>query len=163
MRTLGTCAVAMALLLGGSGTSTADPKKALIQVDMMDCQGDPLGSRADGTIKVFAMPSVTTLNKRPASACDGATALSAWDGEQELIEGVRIAFIPERLKNERIRLRLVLEQVQVVEKMKDGVITQTTRAVYSKTVEQGKVLKLRLGKTKEDKQRWVEITARDAK
>jgi hypothetical protein len=46
--------------------------------------------------------------------------------------------------------------------VQDGMITQTTRAVYTKTVEQGKMVKLRLGTAKNEKQKWVEITARDA-
>src|SRR5690349_21288478 len=56
--------VVLALVAAGGFAERADPP--LLQIDVVICRGDPLGSRAEGTLKYLGEPRVVTRSGRPA-------------------------------------------------------------------------------------------------
>jgi hypothetical protein len=54
------------LMLTVALAAGAEPKVEQVQVDVRLLYGDPLGSRAEGTLKHISEPKLVTQNDRPA-------------------------------------------------------------------------------------------------
>lgn len=141
--------IAVTFLLSGDLSGANPEKQAPLRQIMFKVQvleGDPLGSRKAGTIKVLAEPTFVTTEKRPFSMKFG-----------------KLGFIhgkPCTAKDGKVRLDLTLSHTVAENQSDDRLRLSTTETRFISTVKLGEVTRLRVGKTdsKPDQQRWVEIT-----
>src|SRR5947209_6292935 len=150
--------VALCLVFGAARVSTGDaPKKTQYLIDVLLFEGDPLGSREAGTLKIVAEPRQVTTEKRESSFHSGG--IVKLDGD-EVPFGVDVKLTPERGEEGTIRLKIVLEYTELLSHSEDSVQLQSDRARFVRTVKPGEVLRLPFGKPA-DHRRWVELTVRE--
>jgi hypothetical protein len=145
-------AMAVVACLGLSSTTgtAGNPERYLINVSVR--QGDPHGSRAAGTLKVLAEPTLVTRAGHEASYSSGGTAQV--DGESvELGNKLRVF---ADAAAEGVRVKLSLEHTVLLEAAEATTRLRTDRALYSRKVKPGEVLKLDWGRPSE--QMWVELS-----
>jgi len=134
------------------------PKERQYQIDLVIFEGDPLGSRAEGTLKIVAEPHQVTLDKRESSFHSGG--VEKIDGD-EVRTGLTAKITPEQSENGTIRLKVFLESTELLLSTEDHVLLQTNQARYFRTVKPGEVLRLRLSMPSE-RQKWVELTVKES-
>jgi hypothetical protein len=157
---------AAAMLVGNQPTAGGDqpPPAKQLQFNVRVFEGDPLGSREAGTLKVLAEPRLVTLENRPFSFVSGGE-LPITDGESvqhqpfgRMIEGKAGA-----LKDGKVRLDITLSNTTIGERTEDRVQlhSESTRTIT--TVRLGDIVKLRWGKGSTKKQTWAELSVEEVK
>jgi hypothetical protein len=153
--------IAVTLLVAVAATvtrGTEPPPPRQIQIGCVLKQGDPLGSREEGTLKVIGEPKLVTLENREASFLSGGEVMVAG----ELVPfGREIRFLPQRAEGGRVKLRVVLEHTEVVENRENSLRTQTSRSLHVRTVKFGEVLRLRWDNNASGPQTWAEVSVHD--
>jgi hypothetical protein len=152
--------VALGLVSVSATVSTGGPpKKQKYEIDLVMFEGDPLGSQAEGTLKIVAEPHQVTLDKRESSFHSGG--VEKIDGD-EVRTGLTAKITPERSENGTIQLKVILKYTELLLSTEDHVLLQTNQARYFRTVKPGEVLRLRLSLPSE-RQQWVELTVKEFK
>lgn len=157
---------AAAMLVGSQPTAGGDqpPPGKQLQFNVRVLEGDPLGSREAGTLKVLAEPRLVTLENRPFSFISGGE-LPITDGESvqyqpfgRMIEGKAGA-----VKDGKVRLDITLSNTTIGERTEDRIQLhrESTRTIT--TVRLGEVVKLRWGKGGAEKQTWAELSVEQVK
>jgi len=162
-----TLAVAAAMFVGSQAAPGGDKPSSRKQLEFyLRCfEGDPLGTREAGTIKVVAEPRIVTLENQPFSIVSG--------GEIAVPDGAKgVQFVPVGRKMEgkhsaakdgRVRLDITVSNTTVGEGTEERfqLHSETTRTIT--TVRLGEVVKLRWGKASADRQAWVELSVQEVK
>jgi hypothetical protein len=153
-----------AAMLVGSRLTAGDgkPPAKQLQINVRVFEGDPLGSREAGTLKVLAEPRLVTLENRPFSFVSGGEmAVTGGEGVSfprfgRLIEGKAGA-----VKDGKVRLDLTLSHTTVAERTEGRVQlhTESTRTITTALL--GEVVKLRWGKGGTEKQAWAELSVEE--
>jgi hypothetical protein len=150
--------------LSTAGGDRPAPAKQL-QFNLVVYEGDPLGSREAGTLKVVAEPRLVTLENRPfAFLHGGEIAVPDSAKAVQFVEfGRRIDGKPGVVEDGKVRLDITLSNTTVGEGTEERrqFHTESTRTLT--TVRLGEVLKLRWGKGNADKQAWVELSVVEGK
>ena len=91
-------------LLVAAGVVNDRVNPPVLQIDVVVCQGDPLGSRAEGTVKHLAEPRIVTQSRREASFRTGATLSAAEAGDEKLAKwvGTKIDILPIAYANGKV-------------------------------------------------------------
>jgi hypothetical protein len=159
-----TLAFAAAMLVGSQSMAGGDkpqPSKQLL-FNMRVFEGDPLGSREEGTLKILAEPRLVTLENRPISFVSGGE-IAVTDGENVQFHqfGWMIEGKPGAVKDGKVRLDLTLSNTTVGERSEERIQlhTESTRTIT--TTRLGEVVKLRWGKGSHDRQTWVELSVEE--
>lgn len=159
-------ALAAAVLVGSqstAGDAKHSPGKPL-QVNLRVFQGDPLGSREAGTLKLLADPNLITLENRVFTFVSG--------GEIAVTEGEEVQFVqigrmiegkPGAVKDGKVCLDLTLSNTTVGERTEERVQVHTESTRMISTVRLGEVVKFRWRKGSADRQVWVELTVAEVK
>jgi len=114
------------------------------------CQGDPLGKplRAAlqaGTIEQVARPNIfTRAGLEAVVALGGQVQL----GDEFVNTGSTLRLTPTP-DSRGIRLKMVLENVEVLEQAKDGLRLRSDQSRLTRVVKSGELLRLRGGKVSE--------------
>jgi hypothetical protein len=157
---------AAAMFVGSQPVAGGDqpsPGKQL-QFNVRVFEGDPLGSRQAGTLKVLAEPRLVTLENRPFSFVSGGEILiKDGEGVQFQTFGRTIEGKPGAVKDGKVRLEITLSNTTVGERTEDRIQlhSESTRTIT--TVRLGEVVKLRWGKGSADKQIWAELSVEEVK
>ena len=139
------------------GVGMPKPTPPQFQLDLVILQGDPLGSREAGTLKVLAESKLVAREKRPASFLTGGQVFS---GGEFVDFGHKITVVSERAEDGAIRLHVVLEYTELQDQTEDSASFQTSQRRYTRAVKPGESVKLRWGKQSE-RQTWVELSVRE--
>jgi hypothetical protein len=121
-------------------------------------EGDPLGSLAEGTLKVLAEPNCIALENGEFSyATEGVMPL--WDDEHVKFVpvGLTIKGEPETVKDGKVRIDIMLSNSVVVRKG-ERIEFQTESMRTSIFLRPGEVVKLRYCKGSADRQGWIELS-----
>jgi hypothetical protein len=155
-----------AMLVGSQPTVGGDrpqPGKQLL-FNVRVFEGDPLGSREAGTLKVLAEPRLVTLENRPFSFVSGGD-IPVTDGESVQFQpfGRMVEGKPGAVKDGKVRLDITLSNTTIGERTEDRIQlhSESTRTIT--TVRLGEVVKLRWGKGSTDKQTWAELSVEEIK
>lgn len=122
-------------------------------VDVRVCTGDPLGSRAAGTLKVISEPKLVTTEGKPGFIRAGGSA--EIDGEQ-VATGPEIQVTVLGVDGERLRLRIEASFTSV-EGDKPQQSIKTIKSVVTRWARQGEDIRLRIGQKSDET--WVEVRA----
>jgi hypothetical protein len=161
-----TLVLTAAMLVGRQPTAGGDqpPPGKQLQFNVRVLEGDPLGSREAGTLKVLAEPRLITLENRPFSFVSGGE-LPVTDGESVQFQsfGRMIEGKPGAVKDGKVRLDITLSSTTIGERTKDRIQlhSESTRTIT--TVRLGEVVKLRWGKGGTEKQTWAELSVVEVK
>ena len=144
-----------------AGGEKQDTDKPLL-LAITFCEGDPLGSREAGTLRLLAPPRVITRQNRQCEFLlgDGRRIPIGTDETDFVKTGASFRCTPALVKDGKVKLDLTLSNTtpgdgdQTAERIQ--VHTQSTRTIT--TVKLDEVIKLRFGKADGDKQRWVELS-----
>lgn len=157
--------IAVTFLLSGdlSGAKPEQqPGNRQLMFKVRVLEGDPLGSREAGTIKVLTEPTVVTTENRPFSlVAGGEVPFNDLEGSIQWIEkGLKMKGKPGIVEDGKVRLDLTLSHTVVEHRSDDRLQLSTTETRVISTVKLGEVSRFRVGKTdsKPDQQHWVEIT-----
>jgi hypothetical protein len=146
------------LLVTVSVSRGSEPPPRQIQISLTMKQGDPLGSREEGTLKVLAEPRLVTLERQPGSFLSGGEVRI---GGEMVHVGKLVKVTAEKVADGRLLLGVVLEHTDLSDRREDSAQFQTSRAIYSRTVKPGEVLRLRWGKNTPGPQTWAELSVRE--
>jgi hypothetical protein len=159
-------AAAAAMPVGSQSTAGGEqppPGKQLL-FNVRVFEGDPLGSREAGTLKVLAEPRLVTLENHPFSFASGGE-IPVRDGQAVQFHsfGRRIEGKPGAVKEGKLRLEITLSNTTIGERTENRIQlhTESTRTIT--TVRLGEVMKLRWGKGSADRQAWVELSVEEVK
>jgi hypothetical protein len=139
-----------------------------VRVDLAIRTGDPLGSRAEGTLKTLAEPSLALAHKKEGLLrAGGRQAVSKDDGERALEPvGVEVLVTPALRLDGKIQLDGIIRETEVNVargvRTKDGFVPgideQTVR--FSALVSPGQRVKVRVSSRSVSDQTWVEFEAK---
>jgi hypothetical protein len=147
---------------GPADNSTPRPKQILINLSVF--QGDPLGSKADGTLKCLAQPRLVTLEGREFQLqLGGEQAVELPSGVKFVAFGRRVRGTPARVKEGKVEIDLTLEEITPVSPSGERVQLRTEATRTIGTFKLGEVVKLKWGKTKEGDQVWAEVSVEELK
>lgn len=156
-----------AVLLVGSQSTAADDKPSpakQLQLNLRVLEGDPLGSREAGTLKVVADPRILTLENRPASFVSGGEiAVTDGDGMQLIQLGRMVEVKPGAVKDSKVRLDITLSNTTIAERTEERIQVHTESTRMISTVRLGEVVKFRWRKGSADRRVWVELTVEEVK
>jgi hypothetical protein len=157
----------VAALLGGSQSTLAGDKPApgkQLQVNLRVFEGDPLGSREAGTLKVTAEPRLVTSENRRFTFLDGGE-IAVTDGE--CVEFVQFGRMIEgrtgTVKDGKVRLDVTLSNTILGDRTEERIRTHTESMRTVTSVRLGEVVKIRWGKGRANKQVWVELSVEEIK
>jgi hypothetical protein len=159
-------AFAVTLLVGSRGALGTDKPASVkqLQFKLRVFEGDPLGSRKAGTLKVVAEPRLITLENRPFSFVSGGDiAVTDGEGVEFVQVGRKIEGKPGAVKDGKVRLDVTLSNSTVGERTRERIQIRTERTRTITTVRLGKVLKFRWGNGNADKQVWAELSVEEVK
>jgi hypothetical protein len=157
---------AAVLFVGGQGVPGGDHTSSMkqLQFNLRVFEGDPLGSREAGTLKVVAEPRLITLEKGSFSFVSGGeVAVTGIDGVQFVQSGRVLEGKPEAVKDGKIRLDITLSNTTVGKRTQEHIQLDTETSRTITTVRLGEVVKFRWGKGSADKQAWVELSVAEIK
>jgi len=146
-------------LWGAEPEKPAGTRQLMFHVRVLE--GDPLGSREAGTIKLLAEPTMITTENRPFTLMTGGEVPFIAEGDVEwVLKGLKMNGKPGIAKDGKVRLVLTLTHTVVEHQSEDLLQLSTTETRVISTVKLGEVTRFRFGKTdsKPDQQHWVEIT-----
>jgi RNA polymerase sigma factor (sigma-70 family) len=143
-------------------------EKTQLQIDVVVYEGDPLGSREDGKVRMLAMPRLVTNEGSPADFFMGAEKRLSIPGVEKLPaeyvpEGLQFNIIARHLHGRLYLMDLTVSKTIPVSHAKDFVKLHTTSTRLLQTVEAGVTLRLRCSSTADDKDVWAEFTVRELK
>lgn len=104
------------------------------------CEGDPAGSRQAGTFKVLAEPTLAVMEKKEASFFAGGEFHVEDNQFQEF--GLKINITPHAAPGGQIRLKVLVDVNQILEKTRDHFSLTGRKDFYSRTVKPGEIVKL---------------------
>jgi hypothetical protein len=159
-------AVAAAMFVGGQGVPGGDKPSGgkQLQFNLRVFEGDPLGSRAAGTLKLLAEPRIVTLEKRSFSFVSGGeVAVTGSDGVQFVQFGRTLKGKPGAVKDGKILLDVTLSDTRVGKRIKEQIQLHTKTSRTITTVRLGEIVKFRWGKGSANKQAWVELSVEEVK
>jgi RNA polymerase sigma factor (sigma-70 family) len=133
------------------------PGPAQYQIEAALYQGDPLGNRP-GTIKILAKPTITTISGQEATVVAGQQVQFS-DESLGIGRTLRITPTPDA---HGIRVKMVLENAELLEQTRDQLRVRTDQSRLTRVVKPGELLKLSAGK-ESDKQIWAEVRVREVK
>lgn len=157
---------AAVLFVSGQGVPGGDNRSSMkqLQFNLRVFEGDPLGSRETGTLKVVAEPRIITLEKRSFSFASGdEVAVTGSDGVQYVQSGQVLEGKPGAVKDGKIQLDITLSNTTVGKRTQGHIQLHTEMSRTITTVRLGEVVKLRWGKGTTDKQAWVELSVAEIK
>lgn len=161
MRSMFVLALA-AILVVGSTTPAGGDRPAVgrqIQFNLRVFQGDPLGSREAGTLKLLAEPCLVTREGYTCTfATGGEIAVPTATGGVELVTiGLQVEGKPGAVKHGKVYLDLTLSETARAENAGERLRfdTHSTRTIT--TVKLGETFKLRWGQGTAERQQWVEL------
>lgn len=154
---------ALALLSASIGTSqAAEPaEETQYVIDVAFYEGDPLGSRDEGTLKLLAQPRLITLAGQDVQFLSGGQVLV---GGEHVSFGLLMKFKCKPTDDGQIRLNATTELGERIDPKDETVVgIQSEKVVFSRTMKPGQTIKFRVGKpAKPEFQKWVEMTVRVA-
>jgi hypothetical protein len=149
--------VMLALAAAGRLAERADPP--LLQIDVVLCQGDPLGSRVEGTMKYLAEPRVVTQSGRLAcfrsggpEAILGGTSGITGPGVQLNPAAIDLEILPVACANGKVGM----EVRGTHREARPGGADQKLR--FSRFVTPGEKIRFRIAADSPSSQTWAEVT-----
>jgi pilus assembly protein CpaC len=132
-----------------------------LQIDVLVCQGDPLGSRAEGTVKYLAEPRIVTQSGRSAMFRTGASVLDpAGDRRSAEWVGTTVDFLPIAYPNGKVWVEVNATHREARHGLslpgEPGYAEQTLR--FSKFVTAGEKIRFRIAADSPSSQTWAEVT-----
>lgn len=147
--------VSNSILLSGSFTRFARARAMIAAMDVAPaqvfisatiCEGDPLGSKAAGTLKILSEPKLMVSDKQT-----GAFRVAG----QPDTTGVMFQARVEMTESGKVRLRVTTERVTAQETGDEGQVT-LVKTVTTRELRDGETTRLRVG-PKAEKETWVEL------
>ena len=157
---------AAAMLVSSQITAGGDksPSSKQLLFNVRVFEGDPLGSREAGTLKVSAEPRLVTHENRPFSFMSGGEiAVNDGEGVQLVQVGRMIVGKPGAVKDGKVRLDITLSNTTFGQGNEGRTQLQTESTRTITTIRLGEVLKLRWDKGSADKQAWAELSVEEVK
>ena len=140
------------------GDKQVDAKPLILSLSL--CEGDPLGSREAGTIKVLAQPKVVTRQNAFAELVSGGELANSVgiEGTEFVPTGLTVKCMAAVVKDGKVKLDLTFSVTTPGEQSTERIQlhTQSTRTIT--IVKLGEVIKLRCGKADPGKQFWIEVS-----
>jgi hypothetical protein len=161
-----TLAVAATMFVGSQVAPGGDKLSTgkQLQFNLLVLEGDPLGSREAGTLKVIAEPRLVTLENRPFSFLSGGEIAVNDGGSVQFVEfGRMIKGKAGTVKDGKVRLDLTLSNTTVGERTEERIQLHTDTSRTITTVRLGEIVKLRWGKGSADRQTWAELSVEEIK
>lgn len=126
------------------------------QVDIRVCTGDPLGSRAAGTLKVLSEPRLMVVEGQAGLVRSGGQALLEPDGEAVSV-GVELKVVVLSMTGETARVRIegANTTLEGVEKERS---VKTVRSIATRDLKAGETTRIRIGQKADET--WAEVTVR---
>jgi hypothetical protein len=129
-----------------------------LQIDVVVCQGDPLGSKADGTLKYLAEPKVVTQSGRPAYFRAGTQSVG--DKKPAEWHGTEIEVLPIVYANGKVWAEVNTRHVEARHGLSlpgaPAFVEQNLR--FSRFVTPGEKLRFRIAADSPSSQTWAEVT-----
>lgn len=125
-------------------------------IDIRVCVGDPLGSRAAGTLKVISEPRVVATEGKPAFIRAGGQTVVEPDGELVSI-GVEMKVTVLSMKDVTARVRIEGANTTLEGPEKDRSL-KTVRSITTREVKAGEMTRVRIGQKADET--WAEVTVR---
>src|SRR5947208_5449440 len=150
------CVLAVVLVVGAGDNARANEpvKPPLLQINLRLLEGDPLGSREAGTLKVLAEPKIVTLSGRAAEFICGLDSSAPVNGWQE--SGFTFGIKPERCADGSIDVKVDMTRRLVVERNGGDVRRQCDYSQYERNARLGDMVRLQAGRIR-GRQTWVEF------
>ncbi len=125
-------------------------------IDIRICTGDPLGSRAAGTMKVLAEPKVMVQEGSVGHIRAGGSAVMEVDGEPVSV-GVEMKVAVLSMKGDAIRVRIEGANTTLEGPEKERNL-RTVRTITTREVKAGETTRVRIGQKADET--WAEVTVR---
>jgi hypothetical protein len=157
-----------AMVFAGSrftfGANEPAPERQFL-LHMRVSEGDPLGSREAGTLKVLAEPNVVALAGHPFSVLSGGEiTITDHDGTKiPQFFGLKVEGKAGAVDDGKVRLDLTLSNTTVREQTEQRVQIHTESMRTIATVRLGEVVKFHWGKADSDRQAWMELSVEEFK
>ncbi len=154
-------ALLLALAVLGGLTESAKPRE--FRVEVAFCEGDPLGSVADGNAKRRVEAAVVVRDGRPAFTQEGThVAFKGADGKaQKVWVGTRIEVIPVTLRDGKLWIEVNVGRCDTNfgpgAAGLPGFTEQTIR--LTRVGKSGDTFRVRVAADSPESQTWVEVTA----
>jgi hypothetical protein len=157
-------AVAGVLLLQNAATgepTLCSEKQLKFKVNIFE--GNPLGSRGAGTLRVLAAPRITALENQPFTFVLGGDVPVHVRGDS--IDNVLVGFVFEgkvRLVNaDKVYLDLTIAHSTIADRTEESIQIRTESRRTIATIKRGEVMTVRLPKRAVDKQIWAEVSVEE--
>jgi len=135
----------------------------LLQIDVKVWEGDPLGTREAGTLKLLAEPRLVTQQDRPVRFFSGGQYPLLQDGHQIVLldigDGVEIS--PGKVKDGKVYVDVSVTTTSKKTTLPIQWESQQTR--IGALAKLGEVVKSRLGTGSSTKQTWIEFSVQTVK
>lgn len=163
---------AFVMLLGLASTDVQPEPVApqQYQIKVSVCDGDPLGSKAEGTVQVLAGPNLACLNGQSATfQCGGSHMPKTPDGRVYAVPfGLGLKFTTNAQKDGTIRLDCEVTYskkndtlgIQVGNTLVPGITSEVS--TFVRVVKPGEKIRVRVAAESVAKQLWVELSAEPA-
>ncbi len=158
-------AVLLTLVIAGCVNDSLNPQQ--LQISVVICKGDPLGSRAEGTLKYLAEPLAVTQSGRPAHFRTGGA--EAVLGGSSGVTGPGVQLNPAAVEVEVLPIsggfgRIWVEIGATHRETRPGlglpgqpsVVEQSLRTKRSVTL--GEKFRIRIAAASPESQTWAEVT-----
>jgi hypothetical protein len=156
--------VAMAVALAGLGSVlSAEPartKQYVIEIRV--CQGDPLGSKAEGNLEILSHPTIGTVEGE-AAQCMIGQKLAGVDANDPDFAGIAINVRPVGQKDGAVRLAIGCKVSDVVEQSEFHMETRVLSARRILDVRVGETFKMRIKGQSATDQTWLEGKVKESK
>lgn len=136
-----------------------------IRIDVCVLKGDPLGSRAEGTMKAVLEPSIVCFDRQEAFfQAGGGEVVKGPDGQDKAKPfGIKLTFSPELKPDGTIRAAVTSEYSVPAAGAQPGngqpaAALNTTTCRQERVVKPGEKFRVRLAADSADSQTWAEIT-----
>ena len=157
----------MTALLGTALNAASDPPAAKqVQIILQIFRGDPLGSREDGTLKVYAEPKLVTLDGRPFNYQSGGEKLidrGEGAGLVGITFGLSVQGKVKLLQKGQAFLDATFEFTPPPTERGGRTLVESTRTRSLGKIVLGEVVKIRLEGRPARDQVWVELKAEQLK
>lgn len=143
-----------------------DQPRKMIQVKVRVCEGDPLGNKQAGTLKVIAEPRIVTYDGRTArfaSAVQMAVFSESEEGKEIVPAGVSFDVLPRALPDGRFRIELTSHHLIVTERSEQTAQFQNQMTRTVTTVRPGEQVKVKFGFSASGQPVWAELTVDEFK
>ena len=154
-------ALLLALAVLGGLTESTRPRE--FRVEVAFCEGDPLGSVADGNVKRRVEATIVVQDGRPAYTQEGThVAFKGADGKaQKVWVGTCIEVLPLALRDGKLWIETNVKRCDTNfgpgATGLPGFTEQNVR--HTRTVKPGDTFRVRVAADSPESQTWVEVTA----